>query len=129
MHGAGERGGQGLLVGGRLDPQEPLGRGVEAHGWNERERLAVLEPRERRRGEACHGSEARQEHRPEEPVQVIKKMPNQKGVAEGSTKFWCSGCMKAFVAETSAGPGDLPRRTCKETADEFAAVPKEAEEE
>src|SRR5678815_4236255 len=28
-------------------------------------------------------------------VKIIKKLPNQKGVAEGSTKFFCSACMKA----------------------------------
>ena len=58
-------------------------------------------------------------------VKVIKKMPNQKGVAQGSTKFWCSSCMKSFVAETTLVPEACPDGHARETADEFA-VPKEA---
>jgi hypothetical protein len=59
-------------------------------------------------------------------VKLIKKMPNQKGVAEGSTKFWCSACMKAFVAETTLVPEACPAGPSREMADEFAAVPQEA---
>ncbi|MEO8539161.1 MAG: hypothetical protein ABI577_05425 [bacterium] len=55
-------------------------------------------------------------------VRVIKKMPNQKGVAEGSTKFWCSSCMKSFVAEGEAVPETCPDGHAKETADEFAVT-------
>lgn len=61
-------------------------------------------------------------------VRVIKKLPNQKGVAEGSTKFFCSGCMKAFIAEGSEVPQTCPEGHAKEQADEFAATPKEAAE-
>lgn len=61
-------------------------------------------------------------------VKVIRKMPNQKGVAEGSTKFWCSGCMKAFVAETTLVPEACPEGHAREMADEFAGVPKDAPE-
>jgi hypothetical protein len=61
-------------------------------------------------------------------VKVIKKMPNQKGVAEGSTKFWCSGCMKAFIAETTLVPEQCPEGHPREMADEFAAVAQEAGE-
>ncbi len=59
-------------------------------------------------------------------VKVIKKMPNQKGVAEGSTKFWCSSCMKGFVAETTLVPESCPEGHPREMADEFAEEPKEA---
>ena len=61
-------------------------------------------------------------------VKVIKKLPNQKGVAEGSTKFFCSGCMKAFVAETTLIPEQCPEGHTREMADEFAGVPREAAE-
>ena len=61
-------------------------------------------------------------------VKVIKKLPNQKGVPEGSTKFFCSGCMKAFVAETTLVPEQCPEGHAREMADEFAGVPKEAAE-
>ena len=59
-------------------------------------------------------------------VRVIKKLPNQKGVAEGSTKFFCSACMKAFVASGSHIPPQCPEGHAREQADEFAGVPKEA---
>ena len=59
-------------------------------------------------------------------VRIIKKLPNQKGVAEGSTKFWCSACMKAFVAEATLIPETCPEGHAREMADEFAGVPKEA---
>ncbi len=62
-------------------------------------------------------------------LKVIKKMPNQKGVAEGSTKFWCSGCMKAFVAESLLPPETCPEGHARELADEFAGVPTEVEAE
>jgi len=58
-------------------------------------------------------------------VKVIKRVPNQKGVAEGSTKWWCSACMKAFVAEGTLIPPQCPESHPREQADEFAAVPKE----
>lgn len=61
-------------------------------------------------------------------VKVIKKLPNQKGVPEGNTKFWCSGCMKAFVAETTLIPETCPGGHAREAADEFASVPKEADD-
>jgi len=61
-------------------------------------------------------------------VKVIKKLPNQKGVAEGSTKFFCSGCMKAFVAQTTLVPEQCPEGHAREMADEFAGMPKEAAE-
>jgi hypothetical protein len=61
-------------------------------------------------------------------IKVIKKLPNQKGVPEGSTKFFCSGCMKAFVAEGNSIPQSCPEGHAREMADEFAGVPKEAAE-
>jgi hypothetical protein len=61
-------------------------------------------------------------------VKLIKKLPNQQAVPEGSTKFWCSACMKAFVAETTLVPETCPAGHPREAADEFAAVPQEAAE-
>lgn len=58
----------------------------------------------------------------------IRKMPNQKGVPEGSTKFWCSACMKGFVIESNDTPDSCPEGHAKEMADQFAATPKEAAE-
>lgn len=59
-------------------------------------------------------------------VKVIKKLPNQRGVPEGSMKFWCSSCMKAFVAETTLIPDACPEGHARETADEFEGAPNEA---
>jgi hypothetical protein len=61
-------------------------------------------------------------------VKTIKKLPNQKGVPEGSTKWFCSGCMKSFVAAGSNMPETCPEGHAREMADEFAVVPQEASE-
>jgi len=42
-------------------------------------------------------------------VKVIKRVPNQRGVAEGSRKWWCSACMKGFVAEGTLIPDRCPK--------------------
>ena len=34
---------------------------------------------------------------------AIKRVPNQKGAAEGMTKYFCDGCMKAFEVPTGDG--------------------------
>lgn len=60
-------------------------------------------------------------------VKVVRKMPNQKAVEAGWTKFWCSACMKAFVAETTLVPEECPEGHAREMADAFA-VPAEAAE-
>ncbi len=59
-------------------------------------------------------------------VRVIRKMPNQKGVEEGSTKWWCSACMKAFLTESAVLPEQCLEGHPWERADEFAAVPAES---
>ena len=59
---------------------------------------------------------------------MIKKLPNQKGAPEGSTKFWCSACMKSFVAEGTAIPETCPEGHVKEQTDDFAGKPTEAPE-
>jgi rubrerythrin len=61
---------------------------------------------------------------PPKVIRQIKKMPNQKSVPEGSTKFWCSACMKGFVIEGSATPESCPEGHPKDTTDEFAALSK-----
>ena len=56
-------------------------------------------------------------------VRNIRKMPNQKGVAEGSTKWWCSAGMNAFITESPDLPQQCPDGHPFEQADEFAVVP------
>ena len=58
-------------------------------------------------------------------VRNIRKMPNQKGVEEGSTKWWCSACMKAFITESPDLPQRCPDGHPFEQVDEFAFVPAE----
>ncbi len=53
-------------------------------------------------------------------VRLIKRTPNQQGVADGSTKWFCSACMKSFVAEGASEPDCCPEGHCKEVEDEFA---------
>jgi hypothetical protein len=93
--------------------------------WSVAEGATAIAPTERspRPGEP----EAEKPARGPKLIRNVKKMPNQKAVEEGWTKFWCSACMKAFVAETTLVPGKCPEGHAREMADEFA-VPAEAAE-
>lgn len=55
-------------------------------------------------------------------VKQIQRVPNQKGVAEGSTKFFCSACMKGFVTEGTALPESCPEGHAREAEDTLAPV-------
>ena len=61
-------------------------------------------------------------------VKLIKKLPNQKGVEEGSTRFFCSGFMKAFVTQSTLMPETCPEGHPREAADDFGSVPAETAE-
>lgn len=41
-------------------------------------------------------------------LKIITRTPNQKGVPEGSTRFYCSDCTKGFLAEGTATPEQCP---------------------
>ena len=60
-------------------------------------------------------------------VRVIKKLPNQANVPEGSGKFWCSACMKSFVASTTLVPEQCPEGHAREVAEEFTSVATDSE--
>ncbi|MCC6266802.1 MAG: hypothetical protein IT300_04475 [Dehalococcoidia bacterium] len=62
-------------------------------------------------------------------LRTIKKLPNQKGVAEGSTKWWCSACMKSFVTGSTLMPEQCPEGHPCEEADEFEVVQEAAQAE
>ena len=62
-------------------------------------------------------------------LRTIKKLPNQKGVAEGSTKWWCSACMKSFVTGSTVMPERCPDGHPREQADEFEVVQEAAQAE
>lgn len=53
-------------------------------------------------------------------TKVIKHVPNQKGVAEGWKKWWCSACMKAFVVEGLDSPGACPEGHAAEAEGELS---------
>ncbi len=38
---------------------------------------------------------------------LIRRTPNQQGVAEGQTRWFCSGCMKGFTAPAADGAPDV----------------------
>lgn len=40
----------------------------------------------------------------------IKKVANQKGVEEGTVRWFCSGCMKSFLLPTGQEPAACPER-------------------
>ena len=41
-------------------------------------------------------------------ARFIYRVPNQGGVAEGQTRFWCRGCMASFLADAGATPEACP---------------------
>ena len=57
--------------------------------------------------------------KPESRVKQIRRVPNQKGVADGQIKWHCSACMASFVHDGSAEPDACPQGHTRETTDEF----------
>ena len=55
-------------------------------------------------------------------LKVIKRIPNQIGVPDGSTKFHCSACMKSFVAEGKSVPAACPEGHAAEQQDDTFTV-------
>jgi len=53
-------------------------------------------------------------------LKQIRRVPNQKGVPEGSTKWFCSACMKGFVAEWTTDPETCPEGHAREVEDTLA---------
>ena len=53
---------------------------------------------------------------------LIRKTPNQRGVPEGSTKWFCSSCMKSFVAATTPEPSACPEGHPAQAADEPGSI-------
>jgi hypothetical protein len=53
-------------------------------------------------------------------VRQIKRLPNQKGIAEGQTKWFCSACMESFFADAGTEPEACPKGHPREAEDELA---------
>ena len=39
---------------------------------------------------------------------LITRVPNQQGIEEGKTRFWCSACMKSFIGDAGEVPEACP---------------------
>ena len=50
----------------------------------------------------------------------LKRVPNQRGVPEGETKWFCSACQASFLAPAGTEPGACPQGHAREVEDEFA---------
>jgi hypothetical protein len=55
-------------------------------------------------------------------LRQIKKLPNQKTVAKGQVRWFCSACMKSFLMPTGQEPATCPDGHPWEVQDEFAMV-------
>jgi hypothetical protein len=55
-------------------------------------------------------------------VRQIRKLPNQRGVPEGETRWFCSGCMKGFLLLSGQEPAVCPDGHPAEVEDAFATV-------
>ena len=87
--------------------------GVSCNGW----RFWSVE------GEAVPGAEPKPKATKAKKgafLRQIRKVPNQKGVPEGSTKFFCSACMKSFLVDGSADPEQCPEGHPREVEDTLA---------
>ena len=54
----------------------------------------------------------------------VKRNPNQKGVAEGQVRWFCSACMKGFAAPEGETPDACPEGHPREVEDELAVTEK-----
>ena len=52
----------------------------------------------------------------------IKRVPNQKGVEEGKTRWFCSACMAGFQEETGITPATCPQGHLAMVPDEFTGT-------
>ena len=73
----------------------------------------VTEPRPSKKAETAKNG-------PAKLVRQLKRVPNQKGVPEGQTKWFCSACQASFLAETGSEPQACPEGHAREVEDEFA---------
>ena len=55
-------------------------------------------------------------------VRLIRKTPNQRGVPERSTKWFCSTCMKSFIGPATPEPSACPEGHPAQAVDELATI-------
>ncbi len=55
-------------------------------------------------------------------MRQLRRVPNQKGVAEGAVKWFCSGCMASFLADAASEPQSCPVGHTRMATDELASA-------
>ncbi len=55
-------------------------------------------------------------------VRQLKRVPNQRGVPEGETKWFCSACQASFLAPAGEEPQACPQGHPHEAEDELAPL-------
>ena len=85
--------------------------GISANGWRfwslETEAAAKAEAKASAKAEKA-AAKPKTSKTKSHMVKIIKRLPNQKGVPEGETKWFCSGCMAAFVTPGTEMPEACP---------------------
>ena len=91
--------------------------GIACNGWRfwslegEEQRREPAEPRE-----TAAPSGNGKEHK------LISRVPNQKGVPEGQTRYFCNACMKSFFAEGDEAPECCPEGHAEDAEPAEAAL-------
>ena len=67
----------------------------------------------------AHGAKAKPTTK---TVRQISKIPNQKGVPEGQTKWFCSACQTSFLVDGKDAPAACPEGHPREVVDELAPL-------
>ncbi len=55
-------------------------------------------------------------------LRQLRRVPNQKGVAEGAVKWFCSGCMASFLTDAASEPQACPQGHPRTATNELANV-------
>jgi hypothetical protein len=93
--------------------------GMACNGWRfwSRAGEAVTETAEE--VAPAHGAKAKPTTK---TVRQISKIPNQKGVPEGQTKWFCSACQTSFLVDGKDAPDACPEGHTREVVDELAPL-------
>lgn len=92
--------------------------GISCNGWRFWN-LAGTSPKQEDRSPAG-GESAAPPPTTGKRVRQIKRVPNQHGVEEGETRWFCSACMKGFLMPTGDEPASCPEGHPWEVQDDFA---------
>jgi hypothetical protein len=93
--------------------------GVACNGWRFWSLEGAAAAKAPRAEKAVHAAE---QLKVSKLVRQVKKLPNQKGVPDGETRWFCSGCMKGFLVPTGQEPEACPEGHPTEIADAFTSA-------